>query len=134
MENLIKSILSKRLFIVLLLCFIIFAGAVAYQNLKIDVFPDPSPNLVQIHCDAEGMAPEEVEKFISYPIETSLYGLPHIEKITSLSTFGLSTINIYFDDSIDIYFARQLVASLLPALREKLPEFVEAPEMGNGIN
>jgi cobalt-zinc-cadmium resistance protein CzcA len=130
MEKLIKTILGKRIFILLLIFFIIIAGVISYQNLKIDVFPDPSPNMVQIHCDAEGMAPEEVEKFVSYPIEISLYGLPHIQKITSYSTFGLSTINIYFDDSIDIYFARQLVSSQLPALREKLPEFVESPKMG----
>jgi cobalt-zinc-cadmium resistance protein CzcA len=63
-------------------------------------------------------------------IETSLYGLPHIEKVTSFSTFGLSTVNVYFDDGIDIYFARQLVAEQLPAIREKLPDFVEAPELG----
>jgi cobalt-zinc-cadmium resistance protein CzcA len=123
-------ILGKRVFTFLITAFIIIAGMLAYRSLKIDVFPDPSPVLVQLHCEAEGMAPEEVEKFVSYPVETSLYGLPHIEKVTSFSTFGLSTINVYFDDSIDIYFARQLVAAQLPAIREKLPDFVEAPELG----
>lgn len=130
MKKLIVLILGKRIFTFLLIFFIAVAGIIAYQNLKIDVFPDPSPVLVQLHCDAEGMAPEEVEKFVSYPMETSLYGLPNIQKVTSFSTFGLSTVNIYFDDSIDIHFARQLVAAQLPAIREKLPEFVEAPEMG----
>lgn len=130
MQKLMKTILGKRIFTLLIIFFITIAGILSYRSLKIDVFPDPSPNLVQIHCDAEGMAPEEVEKFVSYPIETSLYGLPNIEKITSHSTFGLSTVNIYFDDSIDIYFARQLVAGQLPAIQEKLPDFVEAPEMG----
>jgi cobalt-zinc-cadmium resistance protein CzcA len=130
MKKLIILILDKRVFTFLLTAFIVIAGIIAYQDLKIDVFPDPSPVLVQLHCDAEGMAPEEVEKFVSYPIETSLYGLPHIRQVTSFSTFGLSTVNIYFDDSIDIHFARQLVAAELPAIREKLPEFVEAPELG----
>lgn len=130
MKKLIEIILEKRIFTFLIIFFITVAGIIAYRNLKIDVFPDPSPVLVQLHCDVDGMAPEEVEKFVSYPIETSLYGLPHIKKITSFSTFGLSTINIYFDDSIDIYFARQLVAGQLPALREKLPDFVESPELG----
>ncbi len=130
MKKLIVMVLGKRVFTFLIIAFIIIAGILAYQNLKIDVFPDPSPVLVQLHVDAEGMAPEEAEKFVSYPIETSLYGLPHIKKITSFSTFGLSTVNIYFDDDIDIYFARQLVAAQLPAIQEKLPEFVEAPELG----
>ena len=118
------------MFTFLIIFFITVAGIIAYRNLKIDVFPDPSPVLVQLHCDAEGMAPEEVEKFVSYPIETSLYELPNIKKITSLSSFGISIVNIYFDDDIDIYFARQLVAGQLPALQEKLPEFVDAPELG----
>ena len=130
MKKLIESILEKRVFTFLLIFFISIAGIIAYRNLKIDVFPDPSPVLVQLHCDAEGMAPEEVEKFVSYPMETALYGLPNIKKITSFSTFGLSTINIYFEDSVDIYFARQLVASQMPVIREKLPEFVDAPELG----
>lgn len=131
MKKLIESILEKRIFTFLIIFFIIIAGLIAYQSLKIDVFPDPSPVLVQLHCEAEGMAPEEVEKFVSYPIETSLYGLPHIRKVTSFSTFGLSTVNVYFDDGIDIYFARQLVAAQLPAIQEKLPDFVEhPPELG----
>ncbi|NIM14661.1 MAG: CusA/CzcA family heavy metal efflux RND transporter [Candidatus Aminicenantes bacterium] len=130
MKKLIIMTLGKRVFTFLIIAFIITAGILAYRNLKIDVFPDPSPVLVQLHCDAEGMAPEEVEKFVSYPLETSLYGLPHIEKVTSFSTFGLSTVNVYFDDSIDIHFARQLVAAQLPAIQEKLPDFVEAPELG----
>ncbi len=131
MKKLIESMLEKRIFTFLLIFFIIIAGIIAYQNLKIDVFPDPSPVLVQLHCEAEGMAPEEVEKFVSYPLETSLYGLPHIQKVTSFSTFGLSTINVYFDDSIDIYFARQLVAAQLPAIQEKLPDFLHhPPELG----
>ena len=131
MKKLIESILEKRIFTFLIIFFIIIAGIIAYQNLKIDVFPDPSPVLVQLHCEAEGMAPGEVEKFVSYPLETSLYGLPHIQKVTSFSTFGLSTVNIYFDDSIDIYFARQLVAAQLPAIQEKLPDFLHhPPELG----
>ncbi|MCP4158226.1 MAG: efflux RND transporter permease subunit [bacterium] len=130
MRKAIESILEKRILIFLLISFITIAGIISYRNLKIDVFPDPSPVLVQLHVDAEGMAPEEVEKFVSYPIEISLYGLPHIKKITSFSTFGLSTVNIYFNDGVDIYFARQLVSSQMPVLREKLPDFVDAPELG----
>lgn len=122
--------LEKRVFTFLIIFVILMAGLIAYKNLKIDVFPDPSPMLVQIFTHAEGMAPEEVEKFVSYPIETSLYGLPHVKKINSLSTFGLSTVSVYFDDEVDIYFARQLVSQQLLGIQEKLPDFAEAPELG----
>jgi cobalt-zinc-cadmium resistance protein CzcA len=122
--------LEKKVFTFLIIFIITTAGIIAYKNLKIDVFPDPSPVLVQIYTHAEGMAPEEVEKFVSYPIETSLYGLPHVKKINSLSTFGLSTVSVYFEDDIDIYFARQLVSQQLLGVQEKLPEFAEAPELG----
>jgi cobalt-zinc-cadmium resistance protein CzcA len=130
MKKLIVMVLGKRVFTFLVIVFVIIAGILAYRDLKIDVFPDPSPVLVQVNCDAEGMAPEEVEKFVSYPIETSLYGLPHIQKVTSFSAFGISMVNVYFDDGIDIHFARQLVAAQLPAIKEKLPDFVAAPELG----
>lgn len=130
MNKLIVLIMGKRIVTFLIIAFVVVAGVIAYHNLKIDVFPDPSPVLVQIHCEAEGMAPEEVEKFVSYPIETSLYGLPHIAKVTSLSSFGLSSVNVYFDDGVDIHFARQLVAAQMPAIQEKLPGFVHPPELG----
>lgn len=122
--------LEKKVFAFLIIFVITLGGIFAYKNLKIDVFPDPSPMLVQIYTHAEGMAPEEVEKFVSYPIETSLYGLPHVKKINSLSTFGLSTVSVYFEDKVDIYFARQLVAQQLLGIKEKLPEFAESPELG----
>ncbi len=130
MNRLIEILLEKKLLVVLIMVSILVGGIIAYQGLKIDVFPDPSPVLVQIFTEAEGMAPEEVERFVSYPIETSLYGLPHIQKITSFSTFGLSTVNAYFDDRTDIYFARQLVSQELSAISARLPEFVEAPALG----
>lgn len=130
MKKIIEIILKKKVFTLLIIFFITIAGIISYKNLKIDVFPDPSPVLIQIYTESEGMAAEEVEKFISYPIETSLYGLPNIKKITSLSTFGMSTVSVYFDDNIDIYFARQLVSQQLPAIQEKLPEFAEAPKLG----
>ncbi len=130
MKRLIELLLDKKVFSFLIIFGITVGGIIAYNHLKIDVFPDPSPVLVQVFTHAEGMAPEEVEKFVSYPIETSLYGLPGVKKINSLSSFGLSTVSVYFEDNIDIYFARQLVAQQLLGVQEKLPEFVEAPELG----
>lgn len=130
MKKLIAMMLEKKAFAYVLILSLTLGGIVAYSKLKIDVFPDPSPVLVQILTEGDGMAPEEVEKFISYPIETSLYGLPGVKKITSLSAFGFSTVNVYFDDSVDTYFARQLVSQQLPGIKSKLPDFVEPPELG----
>ncbi len=130
MKRLIEILCQKKVFVLLVVFVIAMAGIIAYQSLKIDVFPDPSPILVQIFTESEGMAAEEVEKFVSYPIETSLFGLPNVNKITSFSMFGLSTVNVYFDDRVDIYFARQLVAQQLPAISARLPEFIEAPSLG----
>jgi cobalt-zinc-cadmium resistance protein CzcA len=130
MRRLIEFLCQKKVFVLLVIFVVVTAGIIAYGNLKIDVFPDPSPILVQIFTESDGMAAEEMEKFVSYPIETSLFGLPHIKKITSFSMFGLSTVNVYFEDNTDIYFARQLVSQQLPAIAAKLPDVVEAPALG----
>ncbi len=130
MKNLIALMLEKKALAYILIVALTLGGFLAYTKLKIDVFPDPSPVLVQILTEGDGMAPEEVEKFVSYPIETSLYGLPGVKKITSFSAFGFSTVNVYFDDSVDTYFARQLVSQQLPGIKSKLPDFVEPPELG----
>ncbi len=125
-----EFLLKKKIFVLLALVIIIFAGLWSYRKLKIDVFPDPSPVMVQVLTEAEGMAPEEVEKFVSHIIENGLYGLPDIEKITSLSTYGLSIVNVYFQDRVNIYFARQLVSQKLAELQQQLPPWASAPKLG----
>ncbi len=131
MNNLLQKLFEKRIAVLITLLVIIALGISSYTKLKIDVFPDPSPIVVQLYTEAEGMAAQEVERFISYPVETSLYGLPNIEKITSVSTFGLSTVNIYFNEKIDIYFARQLVSQELPRIKGLLPDNSEGPKLGS---
>ena len=69
-------------------------------------------DLVQVFTVTEGLAPEEVEKYVTYPVEVSMTGLPGVEKVRSVSNFGLSVVNVYFEDKTDIYWARQLVAQL----------------------
>ena len=98
--------LKQRLFIVLATVIIACLGYIAFQKLPIDVFPDPSPPLVQVYTEAEGMAPEEVERLVSYPVESSMFGLPRVKNIRSFSTFALSVVNVYFEDRTDIYWAR----------------------------
>ena len=95
-----------------------------------DAFPDVTPVLVQVFTETEGLAPEEVEKYVTYPVEVAMNGLPDLKEIRSISNFGLSVVNIYFDDRTDIYFARQLVNERLQVAREQMPEGFGDPEMG----
>lgn len=120
----------QRVFIVLSTVIVAFLGFLAFQDLAIDVFPDPSPPLVQIFTEAPGMAPAEVERLVSFPVESSMYGLPQVKNIRSVSTYALSLVNIYFQDKTDIYWARQLVAQRLLEVKEQLPEQVHEPVLG----
>jgi len=128
--RIISFFIKQRLFIVLATSIIAFLGFLAFQRLSIDVFPDPSPPLVQIYTEAEGMAPVEVERLISYPIESSMFGLPRVANIRSFSTFALSTINVYFEDKTDIYWARQLVSQRLLEVRDHIPAQAHNPVLG----
>ncbi len=109
---------------------VMVGGAMSYQKLPIDAFPDVSPNLVQVFTVTEGLAPEEIEKYVTFPVETAMNGLPSVEKIRSVSNFGLSVVNIYFEDAMDLYFARQLVNERLFEAREQIPEGFGEPELG----
>ncbi len=121
-ERIITFSLKQRLFIVWTAILIAVFGYLAFQNLAIDVFPDPSPPLVQIYTEAHGMGPEEIERFISYPIESSMFGLPRVKNIRSFSTYALSLVNVYFEDKTDIYWARQLVSQRILEAEDILPD------------
>lgn len=108
-------------------------GIYSLSQLSIDAFPDISPNLVQVFAEVDGMAPEEVEQLVTRPTETAMRSVPGVQKIRSLSSLGLSTVNIYFEDDIDIYRARQLIAERLKLAEEGIPAGVDMPhglEMG----
>jgi cobalt-zinc-cadmium resistance protein CzcA len=97
------------------------------------MFPDISPNLVQVFAELEGMAAEEVEQYVTRPVEVAMRGIPGVKKIRSISSLGLSTVNIYFRDDVDIYLARQLVSERLKEAEEAIPETMNMPhglEMG----
>jgi cobalt-zinc-cadmium resistance protein CzcA len=122
--------LKQRLFIVLATLILAILGYFSFNRLSIDVFPDPSPPLVQIYTECRGMAPEEIERLISYPIESSMFGLSEVKNIRSVSTFALSIVNVYFKDKTDIYWARQLVSQRLSEAQESLPEQAHNPVLG----
>lgn len=130
MKNFIQFVLANRLLMLVLAALVLAFGYYSYQQLPIDAFPDVSPSLVQVFTVTEGLAPEEVEKYVTYPVEVAMNGLPNLEHIRSVSNFGLSVVNIYFKDGTDIYFARQLVNERLQEAREQIPEGFGEPEMG----
>jgi cobalt-zinc-cadmium resistance protein CzcA len=129
-EKLIRASLRSPLLVVVVGIVVMGAGYYSYQRLPVDAFPDVSPNLVQVFTVTEGLAPEEIEKYVTYPIEVAMSGLPGIEKIRSVSNFGISVVNVYFEDGIDIYFARRLIGERLQEAREEIPEGFGEPQMG----
>ena len=130
MDRIIQLSLSNRSLVAVLGVLLAVAGYRSYVQLPFDAFPDVSPNLVQVFTETEGLAPEDVEQYVTYPLEAVMNGLPNLDRIRSVSNFGLSVINIYFADGTDIYFARQLVNERLQEAREQIPVGFGSPKLG----
>ncbi|MEN9507451.1 MAG: hypothetical protein RLZZ621_14 [Gemmatimonadota bacterium] len=129
MRTLIHFALTRRGFIVALTLAIMGAGVYALRHIAFDAFPDLTGTRVEVITVAPGMAPEEVERLVTYPIESSLMGIPGAEGVRSVSKFGLSLVTVPFPDNMDVYFARQLVQQRLSDATGGLPEGVE-PALG----
>jgi len=129
-KRIVDFSLNQRL-LVLVGAFAVFGfGYRSLRSLPIDAFPDVSPVLVQIFTSAPGLAPQELEQLVTFPIEVSMNGLPGVTRIQSISQFGLSVVSVYFEDDVDIYFARQLVFERLQSARADIPEGLGDPELG----
>lgn len=102
------------------------AGLYAFQSLPIDAVPDITNNQVQINTVIEGLAPEEIERSITFPVESSMRGLAGVEQVRSITRFGLSQVTVVFKDGIDIYRARQVVSERLQGVSTELPKGAEA--------
>lgn len=129
-ERITKQALSFRGLVMLALVATFAFGIWEYQQLDVEAFPDISPIMVPVFAEADGMAPEEVERFIAYPIESAMNGLPDVTLVKSTSAFGMAVVYVYFTDETDIYFARQLVAERLDAAMADLPDLHEPPSLG----
>ena len=131
MHNKIVDIsLRYRFFVILGIMAITALGVYQYTQLPVDAFPDISPIMVPVFAEAHGMAPEEVERLITFPIESAMNGLPEVKQIKSTSAFGMAVVYVYFEDDTDIYFARQIVSERLNEVISQLPEMHEPPTLG----
>jgi cobalt-zinc-cadmium resistance protein CzcA len=130
LRRLFDTALSERAFVLLAAVLLIVAGVYAVSRLPIDAVPDVTNVQVQVLTKSPALGPEEVEQFLTYPVETAMNGLPKLKEIRSISRYGISAVTVVFDDSVDIYLARQLVAERLVSARESIPAGFGEPELG----
>ena len=123
--SLLEFSLRQRILVIGLAGLLSVVGVIAFESIPIDAYPDVTNIQVQVLTEAAGLSPVEVERFITYPLELQLTGLPGLAEIRSLSKFALSQITVVFNDHVDVYFARQLVLERIMAAKERLPEGLE---------
>ena len=128
-ERLIRGALEQRLIVLLLMLGLIVSGVAAFRHLPIDAFPDVTPVQVQVITRAPSLAPSEIERLVTFPLEIELTNLPRKTELRSVSRFGLSVITVVFEDRMDIYFARHLVLERVLQARSRLPASAE-PVLG----
>ena len=123
-ESLIRGALKQRLIVIVIALALMVAGIFAVKKLSVDAFPDVTNVQVLIATQATGKSPEEVERFITVPLEIGMTGLPGLTEMRSLNKNGLSLITLVFTESTDVYFARQLVMERLMEVADKMPQGV----------
>lgn len=129
-DKIIRLSLKARGLVIIALIAVLLYGVYAYRQMPVDAFPDISPVMVPVFAEAHGMAPEEIERLITFPIESAMNGLPGVTQVKSTSAFGMAVVYVYFKDSVDMYFARQLVAERLGSALSELPELHDPPTLG----
>jgi len=129
-ERIIHFSLKQRLLVIFAVIILIAAGIAAFRQLPIDAVPDVTNIQVQILTSSPTLAPVEVERTITFPIEVAMNGLPDIEEIRSVSKFGLSLVTVVFKENVNIYFARQLVFERLQNAANEIPQELGKPVLG----
>lgn len=129
LARLVKGALNQRLLVVVIAMVVCAFGIRASMKLSVDAFPDVTNVQVQVATEALGRSPEEIERFVTIPLEIAMTGLPGLVEMRSLNKSGLSIITLVFTDQTDVYFARQLVTERLIEVRGNLPPGI-SPVLG----
>jgi heavy metal efflux system protein len=130
LNKLVEFSLQYKFLILIAFLVVGFLGVRAVSTIPIDAFPDVTPVQVNIYTESPGLAAEDVEQLLTFPVESSMAGLPDVQEIRSVSLFGLSYVAVYFEDNVDIYFARRLVMERLAEVGDRIPDGYGTPEMG----
>jgi cobalt-zinc-cadmium resistance protein CzcA len=130
LENIIKFSLKNKLIIFIFITFIIGFGIFSLSRIPIGAVPDITNNQVQVITTSRNLSTQDIEQFITYPVELEMANLPGVEEIRSVSKFGLSVVTIVFNDEIGTYLPRQLIAEKIKTASEKIPLGFGTPEMG----
>ncbi len=128
LKNLIDFVINRRGFVLCLALLLVLLGLLALYDLPFDALPDTTPVMVQVNVSAPGWAPEEIERQVTYPIERELSGLSGLTEVRSISKYGISQVNLVFQDGVDIFLARQQATERLVSV--SLPDGVKSPELG----
>ena len=134
LNRLVELSLRYKFLVLIVFAVIAFLGFNALRNVPVDAFPDVTPAQVNVYTESPGLAAEDVELLLTTPVESALAGLPKVQQIRSVSLFGLSYVAVYFEDDMDIYFARQLVNERLQQIGDRLPEGYGKPSMGPNVS
>ena len=130
LNKIIQFSLHNRLLILVLSLLLMLGGIYTASNMEVDVFPDLNAPTVVVMTEAQGMAPEEVERLVTFPVETALNGATDVRRVRSSSTTGFSVVWVEFDWRTDIYLARQIVSEKLSVVKDALPSNVGNPTLG----
>lgn len=130
LNKIIQFSLHNRLLILVLSLLLMLGGIYTASNMEVDVFPDLNAPTVVVMTEAQGMAPEEVEQLVTFPVETALNGATDVRRVRSSSTTGFSVVWVEFDWRTDIYLARQIVSEKLSVVKDALPSNVGNPTLG----
>ena len=130
LENIIKFSLKNKLIILLFMGFVVGFGIYSLTRIPIGAVPDITNNQVQVITTSRNLSTQDVEQFITYPVELEMANLPGVIEIRSTSKFGLSVVTVVFEDAMGTFLPRQLIAEKIKSASEKIPEGFGSPEMG----